>query len=112
MRTVTLIILSGVFLLFLASLCLGPKQFSPYERSLDRQLAQTQHMSPATAQVVRKKVWMQKVGMAFGSFDLVNGLIEQDLEFMSLPYFRFLSFFFLFACLWVIFGLKVLRHYR
>jgi hypothetical protein len=110
MRTTTIVIVGGIFLLFLASLYLGPKVFSPYERSLGRQLTQTKHMSPETAQATRKIVQYKKVRLAFGSFDLMGGLTVQDLDDLTSPFYRVLSFFFLFACLWVTFGFKILRH--
>ena len=110
MRTATIIIVTALILLFLGSLYLGPKVFSPIERSLDRQLAQARQMPPQTGQIIRKTVKYKKVRMAFGSFDLVGGLTIQELEDLAKPAPRSLSFFFLFACLWVIFGFKVLRH--
>jgi hypothetical protein len=110
MRTVTLIIITGLILMFLGSLYLGSKVFSPYERRLDQQLTQAQHMPPKTAQVIRKIVEYKKVRLAFGSFDLVAGLTIQDLDDLAKPVPRFLSFFSLFTCLWVIFGFKILRH--
>jgi hypothetical protein len=110
MRTATIIIVGGIFLLFLASLYLGSRVLSPYERSLDRQLTQTQYMSPQAAQVTRKIVEYKKIRLAFGSFDLVAGLTSQDLDNLTQPFYRVFSFFFWFACLWVIFGFKVLRH--
>ena len=99
-----------IILLFLGSLYLGTKVFAPIERSLDRQLTQAQYMPPQTAQVIRKTVEYKKVRLAFGSFDLVGGLTIQELEDLANPFYRILSFFFLFACLWVIFGFKILRH--
>ena len=110
MRTATIIIIGGIFLLFLASYSLGPKMFSGYERSLDRQLMQTKHMSPEAAQATRKIIEYKKVRLAFSSFDLVGGLTAQDLDDLANPFYRALSFFFLFACLWVIFGFRILRH--
>ena len=110
MRTATLIIVSWIILLFLGSLYLGPKLFSRYERSLNRQLMQAQHLSPEAAQATRKIVEYKRVRLTFGSFDLVGGLTAQELEDLAYPFYRVLSFFFLFACVWVIFGFKILRH--
>jgi len=110
MRTTTIVIVGGIFLLFLASFFLGPRIFSAYERSLDRQLAQTQYMSPQAAQETRKIIEYKKVRLTFGSFDLVGGLTAQELDDLANPFYRVLSFIFLFACLWVIFGFKMLRH--
>ena len=110
MRTATIIIIGGIFLLFLASFYLGSKVFSPIEHRLDRQLMQTKHMSPQAAQATRKIVEYKKIRLAFSSFDLVGGLTVQDLDDLANPFYRFLSFFFLFACVWVIFGFRILRH--
>ncbi len=110
MRTATIIIVTGLILLFLGSLYLGSKVFSPIERRLDRQLTQARQMPPQTAQVIRKTVEYKKVRLAFGSFDLVGGLTIQELEDLAKPAPRVLSFFLLFACLWVIFGFKMQRH--
>jgi hypothetical protein len=110
MRTVTLIIVTFFILLFLGSLYLGTKVFSPIVSSLNRQLTQAKHLSPQTAQSTRKIVEYKKVRLAFSSFDLVGGLTVQELEDLANPAYRVLSFFFLFACVWVIFGFKILRH--
>ena len=110
MRTATIIIVTVIFLMFLGSLFMGSKVFSPIHRSLDRQLTQAGQMPPQTAQVIRKTVEYKKFRLAFGSFDLVGGLTIQELEDLTNPSLRVLSFFFLFACVWVIFGLKFLRH--
>jgi hypothetical protein len=110
MRTVTIIIVGVFILLFLASFFLGSRVFSPYERTLDRQLTQTTHLSPQTAKAARKIIMYKKVRLAFSSFDLVGGLTAQDLEDLANPFYRVLSFFFLFACVWVVFGFKILRH--
>ena len=106
MRTMTIIVLSGLTLLFLGSLFIGPKVFSSYERSLDSQLSQAeQTQSPETAKEVRKRVNYRKVRLALSSFDLVGGLTTRDLE--AIPtYSRFFSFFYLLACFWLILGLK------
>jgi hypothetical protein len=85
MRTATIIIVTGLILLFLGSLYLGPKVFSPIERRLDRQLAQAQHMPPQIAQVTRKVVEYKKIRLAFGSFDLMGGLTIQELDDLAKP---------------------------
>jgi hypothetical protein len=109
MRTVTIIIVTGFILLFLGSLYISPKVFSPYEHRMDRQLTRARHMPPKTAQVIRKTVEYHKVRLALGSFDLMGGLTMQELEDLAKPSPRVLSFFFLFACFWVIFGFKMQR---
>ncbi len=110
MRTVTLIIITGLLLMFLGSLYLGSKEFSPYERRLDGQLTHAKYLPPKAAQATLKIAEYKKVRLAFRSFDLVGGLTVQDLDVLTEPCYRALSFFFLFACLWVIFGLKIIRH--
>jgi hypothetical protein len=109
MRTVTIIIVTGIILLFLGSLYIGPKVFSNYECRLDRQLTQARHMPPQTPQITRKMVEYKKIRLAFGSFDLMGGLTMQELKDLAKPSPRVLSFFFLFACFWVIFGFKMQR---
>ena len=106
MRTMTIIVLSGLVLLCLGSLFIGPKVFSSYERSLDSQLSQAeQTTSPEKAEAVRKRVHFRKARLALSSFDLVGGLTNQDLE--TIPTFnRFFPFFYLIACFWLILGLK------
>jgi hypothetical protein len=106
MRTMTIIVLSGLVLLFLGSLYFGPKAFYSYERSLDNQLSQAeQNSSPETARAVRKHVYYRKARLAMSSFDLVGGLTTHDLE--AIPtYSRAFAFYFLLACFWLILGLK------
>lgn len=106
MRTMTIIILSALVLLFLGGLFIGLKVFSSYERSLDSQLSQAeQTSSPENAQEIRKKVNFRKARLALSSFDLVGGLTNKDLE--NIPtYSRFFSFFYLLACFWLILGLR------
>lgn len=53
-RTMTIIVLAVLVLLFLGSLVIGPGVFSSYERGLDLQLTQAQQSSPETAEAVRK----------------------------------------------------------
>ncbi|MEJ2068855.1 MAG: hypothetical protein P8X65_03075 [Syntrophobacterales bacterium] len=106
MRTMTIIVLAGLVLLFLGSLFIGPKVFSSYERSLDSQLSQAEKtLPPAIAKQVRKRVNYRKVRLALSSFDLVGGLTNHDLE--AIPtYSRAFSFYFLLACLWLVLGLR------
>ena len=106
MRTMTIIVLLGLTLLFLGSLYIGPKVFSSYERSLDSQLSQAEQTAPPDkAKEVRKRVNYRKVRLALSSFDLVGGLTNHDLE--TIPTFnRFFPFFYLIACFWLILGLK------
>jgi hypothetical protein len=110
MRTATLIILTGIILLFLGSLYLGPKVFSPIERRLDQQLTQARHMAPQAGEITRKIIEYKKVRLAFSSFDLMGGLTVQELDDLNKPFSRIFSFFFLFSCLWVVFAVKILRH--
>jgi hypothetical protein len=106
MRKMTIIVLSGLVLLFLGSLFIGPIVFSSYERSLDSQLSQAeQTSSPEKAEAVRKRVHIRKVRLALSSFDLVGGLTTHELE--TIPTLnRFFPFFYLLACFWLILGLK------
>ena len=105
MRAMTIIVLSGLVLLFLGGLFFGSKVFSPYERSLDNQLNQAQTLPPETAKEVRKRVYIRKARLAMSSFDLVGGLTTRDIE--AIPtYSRAFSFYFLLACFWLVLGLK------
>lgn len=105
MRTMTIVIVSALVLLFLGSLYFGPWAFSSYERSLDDQLAQAKHSSPETARAVRKNVYYRKARLAMSSFDLVGGLTTRELE--AIPnYNRLFPFVYLIACLWLVFGLR------
>ncbi len=108
MRTMTIIVLSVIVLLFLGSLYIGPRVFSSYERSLDDKLAQAEKSSPETARAVRKHVYFRKARLAMSSFDLVGGLTTRELE--AIPnYNRLFPFVYLIACLWLVFGLRKAR---
>lgn len=111
MRTMTLIVLSALVLLFLGSLYIGPRVFSSYERSLDQQLLQAEQSSPETSHAVRKHVYFRKARLAMSSFDLVGGLTTRDLE--NIPnYNRLFPFVYLIACIWLVFGLRKARRDR
>ena len=105
MWKMTSIIILGLVLLFLGSLFIGKKVFSPYERSLDSQLRQAEQNSPQTAEAVRKQVYFRKARLALSSFDLVGGLTTHDLETIPSISLTF-PFFYLLACFWLILGLK------
>jgi hypothetical protein len=108
MRTMTIVVVSALVLLFLGSLYFGPLAFSSYERSLDDQLAQAEHSSPEKARAVRKHVYFRKARLAMSSFDLVGGLTTRELE--AIPkYNRLFPFVYLIACLWLVFGLRKAR---
>jgi hypothetical protein len=105
MRTMTVVVVSALVLLFLGSLFVGRKVFSSYERNLNQQLTQAEKASPETAQAVRKSVYYRKARLAMSSFDLVGGLTTRDLE--NIPnYNRLFPFVYLIACLWLVFGLR------
>jgi hypothetical protein len=91
--------------LFLGGLFFGQKVFSPYERSLDRQLSHAEQTSPETAEVVRKRVHIRKVRLALSSFDLIGGFTSHELETIPTQSHAF-PFFYLLACFWLILGLR------
>lgn len=101
----TMIVLSGLVLMFLGSLCIGPKVFSPSERSLVSQLNQAEQLSPEIAQTVRERVNFRKARLAFSSFDLMGGLTDRDLEIIPSLSLAF-PFYCLLASLWLVLGLK------
>jgi hypothetical protein len=107
MWKMTLIIMSGLVLLSLGSLYIGPKVFSSYERSLDETIAQSQtdQVSPEVAKAIQKRARFRKVRLAFSSFDLMAGFTNQELEAISSISLTF-PFFYLLACFWLILGLK------
>ena len=107
MRTATIIVLTGIVLLFLGSLFVGPKVFSSYERSLDESIVQSQtdQVSPEAAKAIQKRAQFRKVRLALSSFDLMAGFTNQELE--TIPTFSLaFPFFYLLACFWLILGLK------
>jgi hypothetical protein len=105
MWKMTLIIMSGLVLLSLGSLYIGPKVFSSYEHSLDGQLSQAEQTSPQTAEAIRKRVQIRKARLAVSSFDLVGGLTSHELETIPTLNLAF-PFFYLLACFWLILGLR------
>jgi hypothetical protein len=105
MRTMTLIVLSGLVLLFLGSLYIGPKVFSPAERRLESRLHQAEQSSSETAAAAREQVDSRKARLAFSSFDLMGGLTDRDLETIPALSLAF-PFYCLLASLWLVLGLK------
>lgn len=107
MRKATIIALTGIVLLFLGSLFVGQRVFSPEERSLKftRPISKADQVSPEAANEIRKRDNIRKIRLAFSSFDLIAGLTSRELEAIptySLAY----PFFYLLACFWLILGLR------
>ncbi len=99
--------LTGLVLLFLGSLFVGQRVFSPEERSLkfNRQISQADQVSPEVANEIRKRENIRKIRLALSSFDLVAGFTSRELE--AIPtYGRAFPFFILLACFWLILGLR------
>ncbi len=90
---------AGVFLLFCLGLMAGWQVFTPIERRLVREAA-TAPENSTTAQIADYK--RQK--LAFGSFDLFNGLTRNDIE--AMPDQRSLSFYALVAALMAVILLR------
>lgn len=98
----TLLFLSGIFLLFVGGLLAGLKVYGPAERGLAES-------APVRMGETRpgQMSWegYQRTKLALRSFDLANGLSKKDLEFMSQKG-KSLGFFFLLACVGLCLGLK------
>jgi hypothetical protein len=107
MRKMTLIVLTGLVLLFLGSLFAGYKVFSPEERSLapSHQVGQAEQTSPEVAAATQKKAQLRKVRLALSSFDLIAGFTDKELEAIPTISLTF-PFFYLLACFWLILGLR------
>jgi hypothetical protein len=97
MKKAVIFSLLGIFLLFAAG-ALARIEILPNYQPVNR-LAE-----PPTAPGEMSWNTYNKVRMAMGSFDLVNGLTRQDLE--SLDSHRSLSFYYLVACLWLAAGMR------
>ena len=107
MRTATIIVLTGIVLLFLGSLFVGQKVFSPDERSLEfkNEISQADQVSPEAANGIRKRDNIRKIRLALSSFDLIAGFTSRELE--AIPtYSLTFPFFYLMACFWLILGLR------
>lgn len=103
----TIIVLTGIVLLFLGSLFWGQKVFSPEERSLElnSHISQTEQVSPEAAKGIRKRDNIRKIRLALSSFDLVAGFTSRELE--AIPtYSLAFPFYYLLACFWLILGLR------
>jgi len=105
MNKMVLFFLGGLALLFLGGLVAGFHVFEPWERLL----AEPVSVTPAPDTIPQEMSWKgyRKVKLAFGSFDLANGLTKNDLETMSQGSQAF-GFYFLLACLGLCIGLRAL----
>ena len=107
MRTAVAIFLIGIGLLFLGSMVCGRKVFSPAERELAPAISSEQKQIAGANDLGEKKADYKKIRFAFSSFDLVAGITLRELETTPLnPGYRFVSFLFLIACLWLVFALR------
>lgn len=97
MKKAVIFSLLGIFLLFAAGALARMEVFASYHPV--NRLAE-----PPTAPGEMSWNTYNKVRMAMGSFDLVNGLTRQDLE--NLDSHRSLSFYYLVACLWLAAGMR------
>jgi hypothetical protein len=98
MKKAVLIILLGIFLLFGVGLVANFYMF----QHLNHVLADKPGDPPPAP---GKMSWnaYKKVEIEIGSFDLVNGLTKRDLESMRAD--NNVGFYYLLACLWLVFGL-------
>ena len=81
MERATAIILTGFVLLFVTSIVVGKRVFSPGEREI-LQLQQTQQLDSAdrSAESAQdKRTRMRHVRIAFSSFDLLGGLTSNEI---------------------------------
>jgi hypothetical protein len=99
MKKAVMFTLLGIFLLFGASLLAGWHVFEPWERILADKPG-----TPAHVQGEMSWNTYKKVKLAFGSFDLVNGLTKHDLETMNTGNSQ--GFYFALVCLWLALGLR------
>lgn len=105
MKKMVLFFLAGLVLLFLGGLVAGFHVFEPWERLLAEPAPSPQVSDTFPTEMSWKGY--RKVKLAFGSFDLANGLTKNDLETMSQGNHAF-GFYFLLASLGLCIGLRAL----
>ena len=107
MRPATALASSGLVVLFLIGLLVAPKVFSPQEPSQTQPTVvhRPDSASPDAAEIARWRAELRERRLAMSSFDLTAGLFTWELERIAKNS-RPLSFFFLIASLWLVFGLK------
>jgi hypothetical protein len=98
MKKAVLFILLGIFLLFGVGLVANFYMF----QHLNPILADKPGDTPPAPGEMNWRTY-KKVKLELGSFDLVNGLTQQDLEAMRAD--NNLGFYYLMACLWLVLGL-------
>jgi hypothetical protein len=100
MKKAIVFALFGLISLFWISLVTGLEVFEPWYRiSINSQVT-----PPSTPGEMSWDSY-KKIKLAFGSFDLFNGLTKQDLETMKNTD-PSLGFYYLMACLWLALGLR------
>jgi|UniRef100_A0A7C5ELS7 hypothetical protein len=105
MNKMVLIFLAGITLLFIGGLYAGFQVFEPWERLLAEPVPTLKVPGAADTEMTWKGY--RKVKLAFGSFDLANGLTKNDLETMSQAN-GAVGFYFLLASLGLCIGLRAL----
>ena len=107
MERATAIILTGLVLLFVTSIVVGQRVFSPGEQEI-AQLHQTQQSDSADQSVesiLDKRTRMRNVRIAFSSFDLLGGLTNSEIINIGTMDQSF-HIFYLLACVLLIIGLR------
>lgn len=107
MERATAIILTGYVLLFVTSIVVGKRVFSPGEREI-LQLQQTQQLDSAGQSVegtLDKRSRMRNVRIAFSSFDLLGGLTNDEIKNIGTMD-QSLHIFYLLSCVLLIISLR------
>lgn len=107
MERATAIILSGLVLLFVTSIVVGQKVFSPGEREIlqPQQTEQLDSTGQSVEGTLDKKTRMRNVRIAFSSFDLLAGLTSSEIINIGTMDQSF-HIFYLLSCVLLILGLK------
>jgi hypothetical protein len=107
MERATAIILTGFVLLFVTSIVVGKRVFSPGEREM-LQSQQTQQVDSAGRSVetaLDKRARMRHARIAFSSFDLLGGLTSREIINIGTMDQSF-HIFYLLSCVLLIIGLR------